>query len=546
MFKSVFSRIMATFTVILLLCILAVLLVVTSGLFKDSQEKKMSELTVAADEVSLLLTSLQSATSSSVESILKSGSFEENLKTIAEYNGANIVVVRSDGTVAASSEGDGENVKAFPPETVAAIAESMGGEQSSYAVGTLDGYLEQRRLNSFSRVDGKSGNLLYLVIVTGELAGQSAFAVQMTERTVVISIWVVFAAIVCVSFISRRITKPIQEIGNAAKEFANGNFNARVDVQGPDEIEELGNAFNHMAGSLAKHEENRNTFLSNVSHDLRTPMTTISGFVDGMLDGTIPPDQQAHYLSIISGEVRRLSRLVNTLLEVSRLESGRNMNMQDFNLTEKARQVVISLGGKIEDKKIEIDFDGDAEDLFVTADPDAIHQVLYNLIDNAVKFTDPGGTIGIRISETGSRGKERGREKDRGKPPEPREADPAAESKSGKAMVRIRNTGKGIPPEELEHIFERFYKSDRSRGLDKTGTGLGLYIVKTILEKHGETIHAESVADVYTEFRFTLSLAGSKKTREAASGPPEPTGSDEDVARELPPEENHNQERFLT
>lgn len=517
MFKSVFSRIMVTFTVILLICILAILAVVTSGLFQESQQKKMSDLAVAGEEVAFFLKSMRVNSFVPAETILKSEAFSENLKSISSYVSADIVVVRMDGTIAVSSDGrenpaEGkEPAESLPQATVAAVIDDLGRDGDRYAVSNLDGYLEKRSLNQFVVVGDNTGDPLYLIIVTGELAGASEFAIQMTQRAVVVSIWTVFVAIVCVSFVSRRITHPIKQIREAAKEFAYGNFNARVDIQGPDEIAELGTTFNQMAGSLAKHEENRNTFLSNVSHDLRTPMTTISGFVDGMLDGTIPPEQQQHYLEIISGEVRRLSRLVNTLLEVSRLESGKNMNMTEFNLTEKARQVIISLVGKIEEKKIDVDFDGDAEDLFAFADADAIHQVLYNLLDNAVKFTDPGGTIGIRIEETGA----------------------GSGPKGHKIAVRIRNTGKGIPPEEMEHIFERFYKSDRSRGLDKTGTGLGLYIVKTILEKHGETIHAESVAGVYTEFRFTLTPAAGRKGR--GQGPDDTEPQDRSAPQERRP-----------
>jgi len=210
-------------------------------------------------------------------------------------------------------------------------------------------------------------------------------------------------------------------------------------------------------------------------------MTTISGFVDGILDGTIPPEDHQRYLQTISAEVHRLSRLVNTLLEISRLESGKSMKTADFNVTETARQILISLMGKIEAKRLDIEFEGGDEDVYVLADPDAIHQVLYNLIDNAIKFTQEKGTITIAITAKGK-----------------------------KALVRVRNTGEGIPEEEITHIFERFYKSDRSRGLDKTGTGLGLYIVKTILEKHGEEISVESVVGAYTEFRFGLSLSAGK------------------------------------
>jgi signal transduction histidine kinase len=210
-------------------------------------------------------------------------------------------------------------------------------------------------------------------------------------------------------------------------------------------------------------------------------MTTISGFVDGILDGTIPPEEQQRYLQTISSEVRRLSRLVNTLLEISRLESGKGMQTLDFNVTETARQILISLMGKIDSKGLEVEFEGGDDDVFVLADPDTIHQVLYNLLDNAIKFTQEKGTISISIT-----------------------------SKGKKALIKVRNTGEGIPEEELSHIFERFYKSDRSRGLDKTGTGLGLYIVKTILEKHGEEISEESVVGSYTEFRFGLSLSAGR------------------------------------
>ena len=506
MFKSVFSRILAAFMAILLLSLAVVLLVVISGLFRESQAKKLSEMDVAANELCYFLQSIRDTSFTPTETILKSGAFAGNMQNISELIQADIRVVRSDGTVAASSSEAAD--QPLPPSVVAAVSENLAEGKNDYAVSNLGGYLENRKLNSFAEIRESSGDLLYLIVVTSELAERSAFAVDMTKRTAVVSIWVVFAALVCVSVISRRITKPIKQMGNAAREYAKGNFKIRVDAEGPDEIAELGKAFNHMAGSLAAHEENRNTFLSNVSHDLRTPMTTISGFVDGMLDGTISDDQRDHYLQIISGEVRRLSRLVNSLLEVSRLEAGRSLKVSDFNLTERARQVVISLADKIDAKRIDVDFDGDAEDIFVSADPDAIHQVLYNLVDNAVKFTDSGGVIGIRITETKAK-------------------DSGGKEKDKKALVRIRNTGKGIPEEEMQHIFERFYKSDRSRGLDKTGTGLGLYIVKTVLDQHGETIRVESVPDVYTEFRFTLSLAGTsgrkmKVFRFADGGPDEP------------------------
>ena len=298
------------------------------------------------------------------------------------------------------------------------------------------------------------------------------------KRTILLaSAWILLAALVTIYIISQRIIDPLKKLSQAAKSFACGNFGERVYVSGQDEVAELAEAFNNMAAVLEKNEENRNTFLGNVSHDLRTPMTVIAGFVDGIRDGTIPPEKHDYYLEVISTEVRRLSRLVNTLLEISRMQSGeRKLNITHFNVSEKARQVLLSFEKKIDDKKLNIEFNNE-EDVSVSADMDAVHQVLYNLMDNAVKFTPENGLITVEI-----------------------------EKKEKKAWIRIRNTGEGIPKDELPNIFDRFYKSDRSRGLDKTGTGLGLYIVKTNVNMHGEQITCKSKENEFTEFEFSLPL----------------------------------------
>lgn len=480
MFKSVFSRIMTTFTVIILLTILLLVFIVAGGLFRESQAKELSELVVAANEIGYFLEDSQRRLQIPTLQVLLSDSFLSGLTGVALNTDADISVLQMDGVVVLSiSETWRAGDRMLTQETISQLLENT----NAYAISDLEGALPSTRLNGFAVIHNVDGD--YLVVVTGRSAPKNELANSVTMLMIGVAFWVFSVAMICVFLISRRITDPIKQIGEAAKEYAQGRFNVRVQVEGQDEITELSRAFNNMATSLATHEENRNTFIANVSHDLRTPMTTISGFVDGILDGTIPPEQQTHYLQTISGEVHRLSRLVNTLLEISRLESGSNMRVTDFNLTEKARQILLSLVGKIEAKKIDVEFEGGDEDLFVAADPDSIHQVVYNLLDNAVKFTEEGGRITVRISPV------RGR----------------------KAQVCVSNTGEGIPPEEIPHIFERFYKSDRSRGLDKTGTGLGLYIVKTILDKHGESIAVESTPGGETTFRFCLSLAGSGRQK---------------------------------
>ena len=231
-----------------------------------------------------------------------------------------------------------------------------------------------------------------------------------------------------------------------------------------------------MASSLAKTEETRRVFLANVSHDLRTPMTTIGGFIDGILDGAIPPEKYEHYLGIIASEVRRLSRLVNSLLEITRIQAGeRKFNMESFDIAEMAREILISNEQRIEKKHLDVSFECDNDRMFVYADRDAIYQILYNLCDNAVKFSRDGGAYKISII-----------------------------AKAGKVYTSVYNEGQGIADDDIDYVFDRFYKSDKSRGLDKTGTGLGLYIAKTIIDAHHEEIWVRSVYGKFCEFVFTL------------------------------------------
>ena len=241
---------------------------------------------------------------------------------------------------------------------------------------------------------------------------------------------------------------------------------------------ELAEAFNAMADSIAKSEERRSEFVANISHELKTPMTTIAGFSDGILDGTITPDKERAALQTISAETRRLSRLVRRMLDLSRLQSAENVTAQEqFDVSEVMLRVLVSLETKINSRHLDVDTQLPDDAVMVWGDPDAITQVCYNLLDNAIKFSTEGSTMGISIT-----------------------------TKSGKAHVSVRNTGQTIPPDELAMIFDRFHKSDKSRSVDREGVGLGLYIVKTILNNHKENITVTS-QDGVTEFVFTLTLA---------------------------------------
>lgn len=288
-------------------------------------------------------------------------------------------------------------------------------------------------------------------------------------------------AILIVSFVilylmTYRLVRPLRQMATATRQFSQGDFSYRVKVRGTDEVAELAAALNGMAVSLSSIEEMRRSFVGNVSHELRTPMTTISGFIDGILDGTIPPDRQQEYLKIVSEEIRRLSRLVQSMLDLSRIDSGQlKVNPVSFDLTAITCNTLVLFEQRIENKELQIEGIDTCEPQYVTADYDLMQQIVYNLVDNAVKFTEQGGRLRLLIFR-----------------------------KDNRTYCSIRNTGAGIPSTELPHIFERFYKSDRSRGLDKSGTGLGLYIVKTLVNLHGGEITVSSREHEYCEFVFWL------------------------------------------
>lgn len=275
---------------------------------------------------------------------------------------------------------------------------------------------------------------------------------------------------------SYRMTRPLGTMCDATKSFAMGDFSVRVPVFSDDEVGELAKAFNQMAETLANSESMNRNFIANVSHELKTPMTTISGFIDGIIDGTIPPEKEQYYLGIVSTEVKRLSRLVKTMLDLSRIDSGKMvLRRARFDISNTIFVALLSFESKIDEKKIEIRGLEDSQPIFVDGDPDMIHQVLYNLLENAVKFTNVNGYIEIHAVEETER-----------------------------VTVSIRNSGPGISPDDVKMIFDRFYKTDKSRSQDKNGMGLGLYIVKTMVQLHGGEIHVESVENEYTLFEFWI------------------------------------------
>lgn len=340
----------------------------------------------------------------------------------------------------------------------------------------------EKRLTAVSQVVDPIGVPCgYILASTGYDVVDSVMkdALKINLRTILIILPI---CVIAVWLVIRRQTKPIKELTAAAKQLRRGQMSARVPVDSSNtsEIQELAVAFNNMAQALEKSETRRQEFVANVSHELKTPMTTISGYMDGMLDGTIPPEQQRHYMEVTSSEVKRLARLVRNMLDISRLQGNPipPEKKRRFDLCESVGQTLITLEQKINAKHLEVETELPPEGAMSYADPDAIAQVIYNLTENAVKFSTEGGTLGIKIGQTAN----------------------------NKYLLTVTNDGRTIPPEELPLVFDRFHKADKSRSADREGWGLGLYIVHTIIRSHGEDIFVTS-HEGKTSFSFTMQKA---------------------------------------
>ncbi len=293
----------------------------------------------------------------------------------------------------------------------------------------------------------------------------------------------IIIALILIYFSSRSVSRPLKEINDAVLEIASGKFDKRVSVYATDEISQLASSFNYMADSLEHLEEMRTGFISDISHELRTPMTSISGFVSGILDGTIPKERQNEYLELVLEESTRLVRLTNEMLEMTKMTShGYKLSVKDFDLAEVTRLCIIGAEKEIDKKELELSVNFEQDSIHVLAEPDSIKRVIINLLDNAVKYSFENSKIDIKIF-----------------------------SQDEHIVFEISNIGTGIDEADLPYIFDRFYKSDKSRNRENGGAGLGLSFVKNILNLHSQQITVKSVqisnSAKKTTFSFTLEKA---------------------------------------
>ena len=354
-------------------------------------------------------------------------------------------------------------------------------ENGCTSTGMIGGLYEDMRYVVSVPIREADGTNVGIVLVSAPIGTAAMVLERISEIFVFVSVLTIIAAAIVMIIFARRQSAPLREMAKTASAFGHGELTARVSTDGnnSEEVEELALAFNNMASSLQKSEYQRQEFVANVSHELKTPMTTISGYVDGILDGTIPPEKSRQYLTLVSDETKRLSRLVRSMLDISRLQDRGGIPEEQkrrFDVLECAGQVLISFEQKINSKQLDVQVDMPSHPVFTFAGQDAITQVIYNLVDNAVKFCPEGGTLSLFVREGGN-----------------------------KIYVGVSNDGQTIPAEELPLVFDRFHKTDKSRSQNRDSWGLGLYIVRTLIDSHGENISVTS-RDGKTTFTFTLPL----------------------------------------
>ena len=472
--KTTFSRTFSTTVIILLL---ALILVGTS--FQALVEDYLAESAITElQQNSTAMANLASAYHS--EGAMLNRDFMVNLDIVSSVSQSDILICDATGRIVLCSDSitgcDHHRLRvdqAFLDKVI-----ENGGDTATGKIPDL--YEETRYVVSTPITDFLTGQNLGIVIASTPTRSTAAIMTRISNIFMVVSLLVVLISVLAMIILVRRQSDPLRQMAQVARSFGHGDLDARVRLAEdyPEEVEELALAFNNMAQELQKSEYQRREFVANVSHELKTPMTTISGYVDGILDGTIPEHRRSYYLQIVSDETKRLSRLVRSMLDISRMQDGSvpDEKKVHFDLEETVGQVLITFEKKIVEKHLNVDVDMPAHPVYTHACEDYVTQVVYNLIDNAVKFCPEEGTLGLKIQQGG-----------------------------GKVYITISNDGETIPTEELPLVFDRFHKIDKSRSQNREGWGLGLYIVKTLVSSHGENISVTS-RDGKTAFTFTMPL----------------------------------------
>ncbi len=468
---STFKKYFISFSLAFLLCFTVIIVIVSILINNYLSKDKIESLSISGGAVSRFI-------EEQYDTDLFEGNLKNVVRTMSGVNKNTIIIVNSSGKIVLCSCSD-YSIDSVCIHSVNSYSSAFLKKIDKHytEIGRLDNTYSVTHYTAGRKLLNKNGEVLGYVFASSPASDLTEFYGELFKLYAfgaIIPIVVLFFALY---FITYRWAKPLKLMSEASRAMAKGDFSRRIPVLSNDEIGQLSQSFNSMTNSLVELENMRRSFIANVSHELKTPMTTISGFIDGIIDGTIEKDKQEYYLKIVSQEVKRLSRLVQGMLSLSKLESGEvELKPSEFDFRELLLEVVLNQEQRIIAKNLNVIGLDSIDSVKIYADKDLIHQVVYNLCDNAVKFTNEGGDISFNIALNDD------------------------------LRFTIRNTGKGIPEQELPLIFDRFYKGDSSRSKNKDSTGLGLYLVKTIIKIHGGSVFVKSQQNEFTEFGIRLPI----------------------------------------
>ncbi len=396
---------------------------------------------------------------------------QEQIESLSYYMGTEIWILNPSGRMIVNSK------SAIDPDTEVVVKgfDPTVTQESYYTTGLFFDSFEEEQLSVIAPIVNDYKTRGYVVIHYPDAKIREE-ANSMLNISYIMLVVVLFLSMIILIFFTEIVYRPLREIIAATEQYASGNMHYELNVEGEDEMGYLAASVSYMARTVANSEDDQKKFIANVSHDFRSPLTSIRGFLEAMIDGTIPPEMHEHYLKVVLNETDRLTKLTNSLLSLNNLNTqGMILHMTDWDINAAVRAVSASFEQVCRNKDIRIRLILMGEILYVHADEDKIQQVLYNLVDNAIKFSSRDSEIEIETTEKGD-----------------------------KVYVSVRDNGIGIPKEDQNQIWERFYKTDLSRGKDKKGTGLGLSIVREVIRAHGENISLVSTPGAGSKFTFTL------------------------------------------
>jgi signal transduction histidine kinase len=464
--KGLFSKLVATFAAIIAVSFIMTAAFLSYWFESYYFEQRKVQLTAESDDISINAIKYK-------QGIISSDRINETLTDAAHYLSTDIWLVDAYGYAYAIS--DNAHKKVLNTQVLTKDLEALRQNQTVEKMGVY-GNVFKVPVHTFEIPIFSGGVFKGAIMMHTSVTQLKSTLIRVYEIIWISALFAIIISCIVIYYFSQRIiVRPLAQINYVADKISKGEVDKRVNINSKDEIGVLAKSFNSMADSLEEVEKNRREFISNVSHEIRSPITSIKGFIGGILDGVIPKDKENYYLAIAYEEIQRLTRLVNDLLDLSSIEAGQfKLRIEKIDINEIVRLCVIKFEQKINEKRLKVDVFMQDDNLYVAADRDRINQVVTNLVDNAIKYVGEGGNVKI-----------------------------STKSKGDKALISVFNNGPVISEGDLKYIWNRFYKGDKSR-TSKVSTGLGLSIVRSILTQLGEDIWIENKESQGVTFSFTL------------------------------------------